>query len=93
MSAEERESEEGEKHTTKPPTHPPPSLLSGTPSDSIAALKLDTGAFLTAHMAATGQAAAGEEPNMLEEEVSDGDEEGDPDAAAAAAHHGAKRKR
>ena len=37
-----------------------PTLLpSGTASGAVAALKADTGAFLTAHMAAAGVAAAG----------------------------------
>lgn len=73
-------------------THPPSfTPTPGTPSDALAALKLDTGAFLTAHMASRGVDAAGEEPNMLEEEVSgDDDAEGRLHAAAAAA---GKRKR
>ena len=67
-------------------TRPP----GGLASDALAALKTDTGAFLTAHMAAAGAAPdAGEEVNMLEEEVSAGEDDGD--AARRPAH--TKRKR
>lgn len=59
-----------------PPTLP--HSRPGTASDAIAALKTDTGAFLTAHMAAAGGAPVGDDINMLEEEVSAGEED-EPD--------------
>lgn len=50
----------------------------GLASDALAALKTDTGAFLTAHMATAGAAVdVGDEVNMLEEEVSAGEEDND----------------
>ena len=71
---------------------PPPPPVPGTPSDALAALKLDTGAFLTAHMAAAGVEAAGDEPNMLEEEVSGDDGEG-ADGKEGRPHAGKRKRR
>ena len=92
-AAKREAAKQGERGGEMPPsqeTHPPP--FPGTPSDALAALKLDTGAFLTAHMAAAGVEAAGEEPNMLEEEVSGDDGEG-ADGKDGRPHAGKRKRR